>query len=165
MHADAALIPSLRDRAVPDSRLDGVANLLIMPNLDAANISFTMLKAGADGLPIGPILLGMSRPIHVLVPSVTARGIVNVSAMVAVEAQHRHAESGGKVGKAGGLTRHRHVNAGRRLRNAGRAAVCGAVLFQSVRGQHQGVAGLGRRVGWPQPGGVAAADRARASGV
>jgi malate dehydrogenase (oxaloacetate-decarboxylating)(NADP+) len=89
MHADAALIPSLRDRAVPDSRLDGVANLLIMPNLDAANISFTMLKAGADGLPIGPILLGMSRPVHVLVPSVTARGIVNVSAMVAVEAQQR----------------------------------------------------------------------------
>ena len=89
MHADAALIPSLRDRAVPDSRLDGVANLLMMPNLDAANISFTMLKAGADGLPIGPILLGMSRPVHVLVPSVTARGIVNVSAMVAVEAQQR----------------------------------------------------------------------------
>ena len=89
MHADAALIPSLRDRAVPDSRLEGVANLLIMPNLDAANISFTMLKAGADGLPIGPILLGMSRPVHILVPSVTARGIVNVSAMVAVEAQQR----------------------------------------------------------------------------
>ena len=61
MHADAALIPSLRDRAVPDSRLDGVANLLIMPNLDAANISFTLLKAAADGLPIGPILLGMSQ--------------------------------------------------------------------------------------------------------
>ena len=102
MHADAALIPSLRDRAVPDSRLDGVANLLIMPNLDAANISFTMLKAGADGLPIGPILLGMSRPIHVLVPSVTARGIVNVSAMVAVEAQHRHAEVAEKSAKPAG---------------------------------------------------------------
>ena len=87
MHADAALIPSLRDRAVPDSRLDGVANLLVMPNLDAANISFTLLKAGADGLPIGPILLGMSRPVHILVPSVTARGIVNVSAVVALEAQ------------------------------------------------------------------------------
>jgi len=87
MHADAALIPSLRDRVVPESRLDGVANLLVMPNLDAANISFTLLKAGADGLPIGPILLGMSRPVHVLVPSVTARGIVNVSAVVALEAQ------------------------------------------------------------------------------
>ena len=87
MHADAAIVPSLRERVVQDSRLDGVANLLVMPNLDAANISFTLLKAGADGLPIGPILLGMSKPIHVLVPSVTARGIVNVSAVVAREAQ------------------------------------------------------------------------------
>ena len=89
MHADAALVPSLRDRAVPDSRLEGVANLLVMPNLDAANISFTLLKAGADGLPVGPMLLGMSRPVHVLVPSVTARGIVNVSAVVALEAQRQ----------------------------------------------------------------------------
>jgi len=89
MHADVALIPSLRDRAVPDSRLEGVSNLLIMPNLDAANISFTLLKAGADGLPVGPILLGMSRPIHVLVPSVTARGIVNISAVAARDAQLR----------------------------------------------------------------------------
>ena len=89
MHADAALLPSLRDRAVPDSRLEGVANLLIMPNLDAANISFTLLKAAADGLPIGPILLGTSKPVHVLVPSVTARGIVNVSAVAALDAQLR----------------------------------------------------------------------------
>ncbi len=89
MHADAALVPSLRDRAVPDSRLDGVANLLVMPNLDAANIGFTLLKAGADGLPIGPVLLGMSQPIHVLVPSMTARGIVNMSAVAALDAQLR----------------------------------------------------------------------------
>src|SRR4051794_2578316 len=89
MHADAALVPSLRYRAVPDSRLEGVANLLIMPNLDAANISFTLLKAGADGLPVGPILLGMSKPIHVLVPTVTARGIVNISAVAALDAQKR----------------------------------------------------------------------------
>ena len=89
MHPDAALVPSLRDRAVPDSRLDGVANLLVMPNLDAANISFNLLKAAADGLPIGPILLGMSKPIHVVVPSVTARGIVNVSAVAALDAQLR----------------------------------------------------------------------------
>ena len=86
MHGDAALIETLRDRAVPDSRLSGTANLLVMPGLDAANIGFNLLKAGADGLAIGPLLLGMSRPIHVLVPSVTARGIVNVSAVVATEA-------------------------------------------------------------------------------
>ncbi len=58
-----------------------------MPTLDAANISFNVLKAAADGLPVGPILLGMSKPIHVVVPSVTARGIVNLSALAVVEAQ------------------------------------------------------------------------------
>ena len=87
MHPDAALVPSLRERMVGDSRLDGVANLLIMPTLDAANIAFNLVKAVADGLPIGPILLGMSKPMHVLVPSVTARGIVNVAAVAAQEAQ------------------------------------------------------------------------------
>jgi malate dehydrogenase (oxaloacetate-decarboxylating)(NADP+) len=87
MHADAALASAIRERAVPDSRLRGTANLLIMPNLDAANISFNLLKAAADGLPVGPLLLGMSRPIHVVVPSVTARGIVNISAIASNEAQ------------------------------------------------------------------------------
>jgi malate dehydrogenase (oxaloacetate-decarboxylating)(NADP+) len=87
MHADAALIQSIRDSAVPNSRLTGTANLLIMPNLDAANIGFNLLKAAADGLPIGPMLLGMTKPIHVVVPSVTARGIVNLSALAVVEAQ------------------------------------------------------------------------------
>ncbi|WP_428483859.1 NADP-dependent malic enzyme [Rhodopila sp.] len=87
MHADAALVQVIRDRAVPDSRLSGSANLLIMPNLDAAHIAFNVLKAAADGLPVGPILLGMSKPIHVVVPSVTARGIVNLSALAVVEAQ------------------------------------------------------------------------------
>ena len=87
MHADAALVPSLRERMVADSRLDGVANLLIMPTLDAANIAFNLVKAVADGLPVGPILLGMSKPAHVLVPSVTARGIVNIAAVAAQDAQ------------------------------------------------------------------------------
>jgi malate dehydrogenase (oxaloacetate-decarboxylating)(NADP+) len=87
MHADAALVAEIRDRAVPDSPLTGPANLLIMPGLDAANIAFNLLKAAADGLPVGPILLGMSKPIHVLVPSVTARGIVNLSALAALQAQ------------------------------------------------------------------------------
>ncbi|HEY0424323.1 MAG TPA: phosphate acyltransferase, partial [Rhodopila sp.] len=89
MHADAALVQTIRDHAVPDSRLSGSANLLIMPTLDAANISFNVLKAAADGLPVGPILLGMSKPIHVVVPSVTARGIVNLSALAVVEAQEQ----------------------------------------------------------------------------
>jgi malate dehydrogenase (oxaloacetate-decarboxylating)(NADP+) len=87
MHADAALVEVIRDAAVPDSRLRGAANLLIMPSLDAANIAFNLLKAAGDGLPVGPILLGMAKPIHVLVPSVTARGIVNLSALAVQEVQ------------------------------------------------------------------------------
>ncbi len=87
MHGDAALVQAIRDDAVPESTLTGTANLLIMPNLDSANIAFNLLKAAADGLPIGPMLLGMSKPIHVVVPSVTARGIVNLSALAVVEAQ------------------------------------------------------------------------------
>jgi malate dehydrogenase (oxaloacetate-decarboxylating)(NADP+) len=86
MHADAALSESVRDRMVPESALRGVANLLVMPNLDAANIAFNLVKAAADGLPVGPILLGMSKPAHVLVPSVTARGIVNMTALAVAEA-------------------------------------------------------------------------------
>jgi malate dehydrogenase (oxaloacetate-decarboxylating)(NADP+) len=89
MHADAALSEAIRQRVMPDSTLQGTANLLIMPNLDAANIAFNLLKAGADGLPVGPILLGMSKPIHVLVPSATARGIVNLSALASIEAAGR----------------------------------------------------------------------------
>ena len=86
MHADAALVQDIRDRLVLDSRLTGSANLLIMPNLDAANIAFNLLKAAAEGLPVGPMLLGMAKPIHVLVPSVTARGIVNLSALAVLQA-------------------------------------------------------------------------------
>ena len=91
MHADAALSEAIRDRTVPDSRLHGSANLLVMPSLDAANIAATLLRAAADALPVGPVMLGMARPIHVLVPSVTARGIVNLSALAVLQAQNRKA--------------------------------------------------------------------------
>jgi malate dehydrogenase (oxaloacetate-decarboxylating)(NADP+) len=87
MHADAALVEDIRTRAIPDSRLTGTANLLIMPTLDAANIAFNLLKAAGNGLPVGPMLLGMSKPVHVLVPSVTALGIFNLSAVAVVQAQ------------------------------------------------------------------------------
>jgi len=86
MHADAALSEAIRDRVMPESTLSGVANLLVMPNLDAANIAFNLVKAAADGLPVGPLLLGMSKPAHILVPSVTARGIVNMTALAVAEA-------------------------------------------------------------------------------
>ncbi len=81
MHADAALVPLIRARVVPDSPLEGTANLLVFPNLDAANIAFNLVKAVADGLQVGPMLLGMNKPIHVLTPSVTARGIANLAAV------------------------------------------------------------------------------------
>jgi malate dehydrogenase (oxaloacetate-decarboxylating)(NADP+) len=86
MHADAALSEAIRNGMVADSRLQGTANLLILPSLDSANIAFNLLKAAADGLPVGPMLLGMAKPIHVLPQSVTARGILNLSAIAAVAA-------------------------------------------------------------------------------
>ncbi len=87
MHADAALSAPLRERLVTDSPLEGAANLLIMPTLDAANIGLTLLGAAAGGLQVGPLLLGLPKPMHVLVQSVTARGIVNMTALAAAQAQ------------------------------------------------------------------------------
>ena len=87
MHADAALAEAIRHRLVPDPPLTGAANLLVMPDLNAANIAFNLLKAAAEGLPVGPLLLGMAKAVHVVPPSVTARGILNVSAIAALEAQ------------------------------------------------------------------------------
>jgi malate dehydrogenase (oxaloacetate-decarboxylating)(NADP+) len=87
MHGDAALSEEIRSRALPDSRLKGQANLLVMPNLDAANISFNLLKmTGGEGLTIGPILLGAAKPVHVLTPSATVRRLVNMTALAAVDA-------------------------------------------------------------------------------
>ncbi|MDB5415939.1 MAG: NADP-dependent malic enzyme [Rubritepida sp.] len=81
MHGDAAIVPAIRAKAVPDPKLEGMANLLVFPNIDAANIAFNLVKAVSDGLQVGPMLLGMNKPIHVLVPSVTARGIANLAAV------------------------------------------------------------------------------------
>ncbi len=86
MHADAAVNEEIRNRIFPNSRLSGSANLFVMPTLDSANISYNILKALGDGLSIGPILLGVGQPAHVLTPSVTVRGIVNMTAIAAVEA-------------------------------------------------------------------------------
>jgi malate dehydrogenase (oxaloacetate-decarboxylating)(NADP+) len=87
MQADSALSEMIRERVYPDSRLTGEANVLIMPNLDAANIAFQFTKILADSLPVGPILIGPAKPAHILTPSVTARGIVNITAIAVVEAQ------------------------------------------------------------------------------
>jgi malate dehydrogenase (oxaloacetate-decarboxylating)(NADP+) len=87
MHGDAALSEEIRLRLFPNSRLRGQANLLIMPTLDAANISFNLLKTAAgDGVTIGPILLGAARAVHILTPSATVRRIVNMTALTVVDA-------------------------------------------------------------------------------
>lgn len=93
MHADAALSQHLRDRLVADSPLKGSANLLVMPTLDAANIGLTLLSAATESLLVGPLLLGMSKPLHVLIPSVTARGIVNLTALAVSQAGAERAQA------------------------------------------------------------------------
>lgn len=85
MHADLALSEVLRGRSVTSSTLEGQANLLVMPSLDAANIALTLLASVTEGLPVGPILLGMAKPVHVLVPATTTRGIVNMTAFAVAQ--------------------------------------------------------------------------------
>ncbi|WP_375466068.1 NADP-dependent malic enzyme [uncultured Methylobacterium sp.] len=97
MQADSALSELVRDRVLPGSRLKGVANVLIFPNLDAANIAYQFAKVLADALPVGPLLIGPAKPAHILTPSVTARGIVNVTTAAVVEAQ---AAGGSKLDSA-----------------------------------------------------------------
>ena len=94
MHGDAALDADIRNNVFPRSRLRESANLVICPSLDSANIAFNLLKTAADGLHIGPMLLGTAQTAHVLTPSVTARGITNMTALAVVEAQ-RLAEARG----------------------------------------------------------------------
>lgn len=86
MHADAALDEVTRQRIFPNASYNGSANLLIMPNLDAANIAYNMVKVIGDGVPVGPMLMGMAQPAHVVTESVTVRGIVNMCAIAAVDA-------------------------------------------------------------------------------
>jgi malate dehydrogenase (oxaloacetate-decarboxylating)(NADP+) len=95
MHADSALSETLRSRIYPKSTLTGEANLLVFPNLDAANIAMTAVKQMTDALHVGPILLGTAMPAHILTPSVTSRGIVNMTAFSVVEAsQSSHSGDG-----------------------------------------------------------------------
>jgi malate dehydrogenase (oxaloacetate-decarboxylating)(NADP+) len=87
MHGDAALSAEIRSLINPETTLSGEANLLVMPNLDAANISFNLMKvANGDGITIGPILLGAAKPVHILTPSATVRRLVNITALAVVDA-------------------------------------------------------------------------------
>ncbi|RZK00088.1 MAG: NADP-dependent malic enzyme [Novosphingobium sp.] len=89
MHADAALSQPVRERLVPDSAFEGAANVLVMPNLDAANITLTALSASSSSPTVGPMLMGLSKPIHVLTPNITARGILNLTTIAAAEVAQR----------------------------------------------------------------------------
>ena len=90
MHGDSALSEDIRREAHPDSPLSGEANLLIMPNIDAANIAYNLLKMTAgEGVTIGPILLGAARPVHVLTSTSTVRRLVNMTALAVVESLER----------------------------------------------------------------------------
>ncbi|MEO8161752.1 MAG: phosphate acyltransferase, partial [Arenimonas sp.] len=91
MHVDAALSEEIREKIFPESRMSGTANLLVLPNLDAANTAYNLTRMMSDGIGIGPVLMGMGKPAHVLTPSATVRRVVNMTAIAAVEAQIRSA--------------------------------------------------------------------------
>ncbi len=91
MHGDSALSEEIRQRLYPECRLKGEANLLIMPNLDAANIAFNLMKVtNGDGITVGPILLGAAKPVHILTPTATVRRLVNMTALAVVDANHQN---------------------------------------------------------------------------
>ncbi|MCT4685244.1 MAG: NADP-dependent malic enzyme [Roseicyclus sp.] len=81
MHVDTALDPELRERIMPGSRMEGAANALVFASTDAAGAARNMLKARAGGLEVGPILMGMGNRAHIVTPSITARGLLNISAL------------------------------------------------------------------------------------
>jgi len=89
MHGDSALEEIIRNKVYPNSKLKGRANLLVFPNLDAANITMNVAKSMTDALHVGPIILGAARPAHILPPAVTSRGVLNMTALAAVQAIHQ----------------------------------------------------------------------------
>ena len=96
MHADYALMPEARRAVNPEATLSGEANLLVMPNIDAANIAFNLCKAAnSDGVTVGPILLGAGKSVHVLTPSATVRRLVNITALAVVDAAAERLAEGG----------------------------------------------------------------------
>jgi malate dehydrogenase (oxaloacetate-decarboxylating)(NADP+) len=100
MHADTAFNEEVRDRLFPNSRLKGRANLFVCPNLDAANIGYNITRVMTEGVAIGPILMGVAQPAHILTPAATVRRVVNMTAIAAVEAQIRAAQAGAAAEKA-----------------------------------------------------------------
>jgi malate dehydrogenase (oxaloacetate-decarboxylating)(NADP+) len=96
MMADTAWDDELRHRIFPNTTLKGRANLFVLPNLDAANIVYNMVKVMTDGVALGPILMGLDQPAHILTPASTVRRVVNMTAIAAVDAQIRKARTPGR---------------------------------------------------------------------
>jgi malate dehydrogenase (oxaloacetate-decarboxylating)(NADP+) len=96
MMADTAWDENLRQRVFPNTTLAGRANLFVMPNLDAANITYNMVRMMSEGVALGPILMGIDKPAHVLTPTATPRRVINMTAIAAVEAQIRKQRTGAK---------------------------------------------------------------------
>ena len=92
MHGDAALSESIRKAVYPGTRLRGQANVLVMPNVEAAHIAYNVLKVLGGGITIGPILVGTARSAHVVTQSITVRGLVNMSALACARARGRARE-------------------------------------------------------------------------
>ncbi len=89
-HGDAALVEAIRNDRMPDSPLKGSANILVMPNMEAARISYNLLRvssSSSEGVTVGPVLMGVAKPVHVLTPIASVRRIVNMVALAVVEAQ------------------------------------------------------------------------------
>ncbi|SDZ06755.1 malate dehydrogenase (oxaloacetate-decarboxylating)(NADP+) [Lysobacter sp. yr284] len=100
MQADTAWDDLLRKRIFPNATLHGRANLFVLPNLDSANITYNMVRVMTDGVAIGPILMGLDKPAHILTPASTPRRVVNMTAIAAVDAQIRTARESGRKGLA-----------------------------------------------------------------
>ena len=94
MHGDAALNPEVRDQVFPNSTLKGAANLLVMPCLDAANIAFNLLKTIEEGVSVGPMLLGMKKPVHIVTTAIRSRGLVDITAHAAATVEEMRAGLG-----------------------------------------------------------------------
>ncbi|HKK15172.1 MAG TPA: NADP-dependent malic enzyme [Gammaproteobacteria bacterium] len=101
MRADAALAESIRQLVLPDSTMHGMANLLIMPNMEAAKIAYDLIKVLGDGTTIGPILLGLKQPTHIMTASSTVRRILNASALAVVDAQCLSPQEPEEAGNSG----------------------------------------------------------------
>jgi malate dehydrogenase (oxaloacetate-decarboxylating)(NADP+) len=89
MQGDTAWDEALREKLLPNSTLKGRANLFVLPNLEAANIAYNLVRVFTNGVAIGPILMGISKPVHILTSSASSRRVLNMTAIAAVDAQIR----------------------------------------------------------------------------